>query len=176
MDLKKHVGKKIASARKIHGITQVELAEHLGITKAHLGSVERGTKGLHSLDLIFRISRALLVAPSQLFTLSCVDPTIAGNLGDQLRIARQVQKTSKEFQECLERLLKLYAQAPPEQQKEFDTLLQRIERQIVFAEPVTKNRAAGNHREERETTRHCQMAPSRPTGCCTGTIQPRSDV
>lgn len=53
-DLKKS-GMRIKELRKMHGYTQEELAEQLGISAGHMGKIETGTKGV-SIDLMVVIS------------------------------------------------------------------------------------------------------------------------
>lgn len=53
-DLKKS-GMRIKELRKMHGHTQEELAEQLGISAGHMGKIETGTKGV-SIDLMVVIS------------------------------------------------------------------------------------------------------------------------
>ena len=45
-ELYKSIGKRIASVRKEHGITQETLANKLGVTTKHISHVENGTSSL----------------------------------------------------------------------------------------------------------------------------------
>ncbi len=60
----RQIGLKIAYYRKLRGLTQEELAEHVGLTPAFVGHLEAPNilKGL-SLDALFDIAEALDVPP-----------------------------------------------------------------------------------------------------------------
>ena len=60
------VGKRIQKLRKVRGYTQEELAEILGISRAHTGHIEQGIK-TPSLKLLERIAKALKVKVADLF-------------------------------------------------------------------------------------------------------------
>ena len=64
----KKLGLRIAYLRKLHGYTQAELAERIGISRTHLSNIE-ATKmqvGI-SLDVIFSIAKELNVSLSCIF-------------------------------------------------------------------------------------------------------------
>lgn len=54
----KVIGKKIQDRRKQKGLTQKELADHLGITRVYMGYIEQGRES-PSLHLMFRLSDTL---------------------------------------------------------------------------------------------------------------------
>lgn len=60
------VGKKIAFFRKGRGMTQVQLAEEVNISKNHLSAVERGAKS-PPLALIAEISYVLGISIEQIY-------------------------------------------------------------------------------------------------------------
>ncbi len=53
-DLRKS-GMRIKELRKLHGFTQEELAERLGISAGHMGKIETGAKGI-SIDVMVVVS------------------------------------------------------------------------------------------------------------------------
>lgn len=53
LELYKRIGKKIATLRKEHSMTQEQLAEKLSITVKHCSSVERGLSSLSLEKLIY---------------------------------------------------------------------------------------------------------------------------
>jgi PAS domain S-box-containing protein len=64
--LRRHVGKRLRFQRQINGLTQERLAADLGVSKQHLGRVERGT-AYPSLELLERACELLGIAPVNLF-------------------------------------------------------------------------------------------------------------
>jgi len=59
-------GARIRELRKIRGITQEQLAEHLGIEQKHVSLIEHG-KSYPSLDRLTKIAEALQVPLPELF-------------------------------------------------------------------------------------------------------------
>ena len=57
-NLNEVIGKRIASLRRVRGLTQEVLAEKLDITVKHISSVERGVSSL-SLDKMIEVSKIL---------------------------------------------------------------------------------------------------------------------
>jgi len=55
------LGAQIKRLRKLRGLTQVELADKLGITQAYLAQLESGVRANPTLDLLQRIAKALKV-------------------------------------------------------------------------------------------------------------------
>lgn len=70
--LQEMFGKRLKFFRSARGMTQEQLAEKLGITKVHLGRVERGESSA-SLKLISNLCRELKISPASLFLLSEFD-------------------------------------------------------------------------------------------------------
>ncbi len=64
--LPKVLGKKIQKRRKSLKLTQEELAEKIGISRAYMGYIEQG-RYAPSLEVVEKISRALSLKVSELF-------------------------------------------------------------------------------------------------------------
>ena len=64
--LPKALGKRVQRVRKNAGLTQEELAEKVGISRAYMGYIERGRYSA-SLEVIEKVARALKVKMSDLF-------------------------------------------------------------------------------------------------------------
>ena len=64
--LPKSLGKKIQKIRKTTGLTQEELAEKVGISRAYMGYIEQGRYSA-SLEVIEKVARVLKVKMSNLF-------------------------------------------------------------------------------------------------------------
>lgn len=60
-------GKRLQNTRKLHGITQEELAEKLCVDRNHITRMERGIR-VCSIDLLVEISVALEVSTDYLLT------------------------------------------------------------------------------------------------------------
>lgn len=65
-DIKKRVGKKIRSLRKLRGFTQEELGEKAGISYKFIGQIERAEVN-PSLSSLIKIAKALNVNVKELF-------------------------------------------------------------------------------------------------------------
>jgi transcriptional regulator with XRE-family HTH domain len=61
------LGRAIASARAETGLSQEKFAERAGLFRTYIGKVERAEANV-SFENIIRISRALKLKPSELFT------------------------------------------------------------------------------------------------------------
>lgn len=64
--LPKQLGTKIQKHRKKLGLTQEELADKVGISRAYMGYVEQG-RNSPSLEILEKISRVLGINLSRLF-------------------------------------------------------------------------------------------------------------
>lgn len=64
--LPKALGKRIQRARKETGLTQEQLAEKVGISRAYMGYIEQGRYSA-SLEVIEKVARVLRVKMSDLF-------------------------------------------------------------------------------------------------------------
>ena len=60
------LGANVAYQRRARRVTQVRLAELVGVDRSHISAIEIGTVGI-SLDLIFKICDVLDIAPALLF-------------------------------------------------------------------------------------------------------------
>lgn len=60
------LGLNIAFYRKARKLTQLQLAEKLGIDRSHMSAIELAAAGV-SLDVIFRLCNILEIAPKDLF-------------------------------------------------------------------------------------------------------------
>ena len=65
--LPKALGKKIKRLRKEKGLTQEQLAEKIGVSRAYMGYVEQG-RNTASLEVLEKVSKVLKVPLSQLFS------------------------------------------------------------------------------------------------------------
>ena len=62
------LGLNIAYFRKIRKLTQIQLAEKIGISRTHLSKIEApNTPTSISLVLVLRIAKALKIPPAKLF-------------------------------------------------------------------------------------------------------------
>ncbi len=62
------IGLNIACQRKIHKMTQIQLAEAIGISRTHMSNIEAPNMVTPvSLDVIFDIADALEIQPEVLF-------------------------------------------------------------------------------------------------------------
>lgn len=60
------LGKQIRDLRKSRGFSQESFADHVGLDRSYIGSVERGERNISTLNLI-RIARSLNVTVGDLF-------------------------------------------------------------------------------------------------------------
>lgn len=64
----KEIGLKIAYYRKLKGLSQLELAEKIDVSRTHLSNIEAPNVPTSiSLDLLFRISEVLEIEPKVFF-------------------------------------------------------------------------------------------------------------
>lgn len=64
--LPKILGKRIQKLRKNAGLTQEELAEKVGVSRAYIGYIEQG-RNTPSLEIVDKIAKVLKVSVSSLF-------------------------------------------------------------------------------------------------------------
>lgn len=62
----RYLGLNIAYFRKEKGLSQIQLAELIGISRTHMSRIETADCAV-SLDVVFEISRVLDTKPSKLF-------------------------------------------------------------------------------------------------------------
>lgn len=65
-DKYRHLGLNIAYYRKTRGLSQIELAEKINISRTHMSRIETADCAV-SLDVVFEICDALDVSPQKLF-------------------------------------------------------------------------------------------------------------
>ena len=66
LDNYKQLGLNIAYYRKSKGLSQIELAEKINISRTHMSRIETADCAV-SLDVIFNICNALEIKPNKLF-------------------------------------------------------------------------------------------------------------
>ncbi len=62
----KKFGLNVVYYRKMHALTQLQLAEFLDIDRSHISAIELGKVGA-SFDLIFKMCEVLRIKPKELF-------------------------------------------------------------------------------------------------------------
>jgi transcriptional regulator with XRE-family HTH domain len=62
----KELGRRIASARKQHGLSQEQLAVESGLDRSHIGYLEQGRRR-PTVSTLYKISRTLHISLEQLF-------------------------------------------------------------------------------------------------------------
>ena len=62
----KKFGLNVVYYRKMHSLTQLQLAEFLEIDRSHISAIELGKVGV-SFDLIFKMCEVLRIKPKELF-------------------------------------------------------------------------------------------------------------
>ena len=81
----KNIGKRIILRRKKQKISQVGLAEKVGISNTYLSSIEHGKKK-PSLDILVKICNGLSVTPDYLIMGNMHSDNIPQNIVDSLRL------------------------------------------------------------------------------------------
>mgnify|MGYP001191846828 FL=1 len=66
MDIKRAVGKRIKIVRQQNGLTQDQLAEHVGLSPKYISGIERGVEN-PTMDILLRVAKILGVEPYDLF-------------------------------------------------------------------------------------------------------------
>ncbi|MCJ2183931.1 helix-turn-helix domain-containing protein [Novosphingobium sp. 1949] len=64
-DIKKRLGKNVATLRKAQGMSQETFADHAGIHRTYISDVERGARN-PTIEIVAKIAKALNVTPGQL--------------------------------------------------------------------------------------------------------------
>ncbi len=62
----RQLGLNIAYYRKLSGLSQAELAEHLNISRTHMSRIETASCAV-SLDVVFQICDILSITPEKMF-------------------------------------------------------------------------------------------------------------
>lgn len=99
-------GERLAAVRKARNVTQVQLAERLGITQSMLSKYERGDLRLHGAMLI-RIAEILAVSIDELLGIKVTPPPPIPMLKDKRlrRRIHQIDRLSKRDREALIRTI-----------------------------------------------------------------------
>jgi transcriptional regulator with XRE-family HTH domain len=96
----KTIGKRLADIRRSRGVTQVEIAEKLGMTQALVSDYERGKLRLHG-GLLVAFAKALRVSSDEILGLK--DTNGQGPFKDRrfLKRLQQIEKLSKREKQLL---------------------------------------------------------------------------
>lgn len=62
----RQLGLNISYYRKMRGLSQIQLAERINISRTHMSRIETADCAV-SLDVVFRICDVLAISPAQLF-------------------------------------------------------------------------------------------------------------
>lgn len=90
----KALGERIRISRKKKGLSQEKLSEFCGISTAHIGHIERGTR-IPSLETLFKISKELDISMDYLFfdsqssyneVLKSISAQLAGKDGEKVKV------------------------------------------------------------------------------------------
>ncbi len=65
-DKYRKLGLNIAYYRKMRGLSQIQLAEYINISRTHMSRIETADCAV-SLDVVFDICDTLMISPAQLF-------------------------------------------------------------------------------------------------------------
>ena len=100
------VGSRLAAVRKARNVTQIQLAERLGITQSMLSKYERGDLRLHGAMLV-RIAETLAVSVDELLGVRAAHPPPIPVLKDKRlrRRIHQIDRLSKRDREALIRTI-----------------------------------------------------------------------
>jgi transcriptional regulator with XRE-family HTH domain len=105
-------GSRLAAVRKARNVTQVQLAERLGITQSMLSKYERGDLRLHG-AMLTRIAEILSVSTDELLGVKVSPPPPIPVLKDKRlrRRIHQIDKLSKRDREALIRTIDAFLRA-----------------------------------------------------------------
>ena len=81
----KNIGKRIVRRRKSLKISQIDLAEKIGISNNYLSSIEHG-KEKPSLDILVKICNAISVTPDYLIKGNMYSNNVPQNIADSLQL------------------------------------------------------------------------------------------
>ena len=102
------IGARMARLRREHGITQVELAEMLGVPQPMISAYENGGLRLHG-ELIVELTKILDVSADQLLGLKETKNGTAPN-GRLLRKLQQLELLPRRDQQALMRTIEAFLQ------------------------------------------------------------------
>jgi transcriptional regulator with XRE-family HTH domain len=98
------IGERLAHLRKERGVTQVEMADLLGVSQGNVSDYERGELRLHG-ELLVKLARVLKVSADEILGLEVSPPTRAPRDRRLLRRLQDIDKLSKRDREALVRTL-----------------------------------------------------------------------
>jgi transcriptional regulator with XRE-family HTH domain len=98
------IGERLARLRKERGITQIEMAEQLGVSQGNVSDYERGELRLHG-ELLVKLARILKVSADAILGLEETPPARAPRDRRLLRRLQDVDRLSKRDREALLRTL-----------------------------------------------------------------------
>jgi transcriptional regulator with XRE-family HTH domain len=98
------IGQRLARLRRERGLTQVELAEQIGVSQPVLSDYERGTLRLHG-QLIAQLARILRVSADELLGLEPTKSTAGASNRRLLRRLQQLENLPKRDQQALLRTI-----------------------------------------------------------------------
>jgi transcriptional regulator with XRE-family HTH domain len=102
------IGQRMARLRREHGITQVELAEILGVPQPMISAYENGGLRLHG-ELIVELAKVLDVSADQLLGLKEIKNGTPKN-GRLLRKLQQLESLPRRDQQALMRTIEAFLQ------------------------------------------------------------------
>jgi len=102
---RKDIGERLRALRHERRLTQVELAEILGMHQASLSQIERGTRGL-TLQQTVKLARALRVSPDRLLGLGKTNGAPPATRNEKLmRRIRRIEQLPQELQDAAIKVL-----------------------------------------------------------------------
>jgi transcriptional regulator with XRE-family HTH domain len=91
---KKEVGARIRALRQARGMTQIDLAEALGITQSNLSAIERGARGL-TVHQVVKLAQALRATTDEILAPSKAAPQNGRDVLQDRRFLRRLQKVGE---------------------------------------------------------------------------------
>ncbi len=98
------IGSRIRKYRQEKGISQVELAEMLGVSNSRVSNWEQGINRPDA-DIIGKICDCLDISPSELFNVAVKSCGPADFTEHDIRLVEAYHKASPEFQRAVDKLL-----------------------------------------------------------------------
>jgi transcriptional regulator with XRE-family HTH domain len=100
----KAIAERLAALRKDRGVTQIEIAELLGVSQPVYSGYERGELRIHG-ELLVKLARILKVSADEILGLAESPPSRAPRDRRLLRRLQEIDKLSKRDREALLRTL-----------------------------------------------------------------------
>lgn len=91
---KKEVGERIRALRQARAMTQIDLAEALGITQSNLSAIERGARGL-TVHQVVKLARALRVTTDEILSPTKGAAKSGRDVMEDRRFLRRLQKVGE---------------------------------------------------------------------------------